>query len=89
MLGKALSRITGLIAPAGERIARDLVERKLAACVQVVPGLTSFYVWEGKLERRAAHVPGEKRGAACRRHSSEHICAGTMLDVDRLPLQRC
>lgn len=31
-------------------IARALVERRLAACVNVVPGVTSFYRWEGKLE---------------------------------------
>lgn len=35
---------------AAERIARGLVERG-AACVNVVPGLTSFYSWEGALER--------------------------------------
>ena len=34
-----------------ERIARALVERRLAACVNVVPGLTSFYRFKGKLER--------------------------------------
>ena len=32
-------------------IAASLVERRLAACVQVVPGMTSFYRWEGALER--------------------------------------
>jgi len=35
----------------GERIARTLVEDKLAACVNVVPGVTSFYFWDGKLNR--------------------------------------
>jgi len=34
-----------------ERIARALVERGLAACVNVVPGVTSFYRWKGKLEK--------------------------------------
>src|SRR4026207_822977 len=34
-----------------ERIARRLVEEKLAACVNVVPGVQSFYRWEGKIER--------------------------------------
>jgi periplasmic divalent cation tolerance protein len=34
-----------------ERIARELVERGLAACVNVVPNLVSIYRFRGKLER--------------------------------------
>jgi periplasmic divalent cation tolerance protein len=34
-----------------ERIAGDLVERGLAACVNVVPGVTSFYRWKGETAR--------------------------------------
>ena len=32
------------------RIARALVERRLAACVNVVPGITSIYSWKGGIE---------------------------------------
>lgn len=35
------------------RIARALVEQRLAACVNVVPGVTSFYRWEGAIHEDA------------------------------------
>ncbi len=34
-----------------ERIAAALVEERLAACVNIVPGATSIYRWEGKIHR--------------------------------------
>ncbi|HEY2445024.1 MAG TPA: divalent-cation tolerance protein CutA [Rhizomicrobium sp.] len=35
---------------AAEKLGRALVERKLAACVNIFPPMTSIYEWEGKLE---------------------------------------
>jgi periplasmic divalent cation tolerance protein len=32
-----------------ERVARHLVELRLAACVQIAPGARSFYHWQGEL----------------------------------------
>jgi len=32
-----------------QRLARTLLERRLAACVQIEPGLLSRYVWNGEL----------------------------------------
>jgi periplasmic divalent cation tolerance protein len=34
--------------PDAHRLASLLLERRLAACVQVEPGLDSHYVWQGK-----------------------------------------
>lgn len=34
----------------GKQIARHLVEHKLAACVNILPGVTSIYSWQGKVE---------------------------------------
>jgi periplasmic divalent cation tolerance protein len=34
-----------------ERIARALVERRLAACVQIVGPMQSVYRWQGAIER--------------------------------------
>lgn len=35
----------------GAELAEKLVESKLAACVQVVPQITSVYFWEGEIQK--------------------------------------
>jgi len=34
-----------------ERVGRTLVERRLCACVNILPGMISHYWWQGALER--------------------------------------
>jgi periplasmic divalent cation tolerance protein len=39
-----------------EIIAASLVEAKLAACVNIVPGLTSVYAWQGNIEKSQEYL---------------------------------
>ena len=39
-----------------ESLAARIVEARLAACVQILPPMTSVYVWEGKLQKDAEHL---------------------------------
>ncbi|HET7850961.1 MAG TPA: divalent-cation tolerance protein CutA [Pseudolabrys sp.] len=34
-----------------EQAGRLIVEKRLAACVNILPGMVSHYWWEGKIER--------------------------------------
>ncbi|VDM46312.1 unnamed protein product [Toxocara canis] len=36
-----------------KQIAREVVTGKLAACVNIIPSVTSVYEWEGKLEEES------------------------------------
>jgi periplasmic divalent cation tolerance protein len=50
-----------------ERAGRTLVERRLAACVNILPGMVSVYRWEGKIERGEEAVMIVKTRAALAR----------------------
>ncbi len=39
-----------------KKIAQDLVTDKLAACVNVVPGVQSFFSWVGKVDTANEHM---------------------------------
>ncbi|MEM5829457.1 MAG: divalent-cation tolerance protein CutA [Candidatus Aenigmatarchaeota archaeon] len=36
-----------------EKVAKDLLKKKLIACASVIPKIKSFYWWEGKIERNS------------------------------------
>lgn len=46
----AIAAVTTTVAslPEAQGLARALLEARLAACVQLEPGLQSFYRWEGR-----------------------------------------
>lgn len=45
-----LAYMTAASAAEAKTIGRALVEDRLAACVNVIPGMVSLYRWEGELE---------------------------------------
>ena len=46
-----LVHITAASAEEAGRIAHDLVDRRLAACANIVPGVRSIYRWKGRIEQ--------------------------------------
>ena len=50
MTDKIVVFSTASSAEEAEKIARVLVEERLAACVNVLPGALSVYRWKGKIE---------------------------------------
>ena len=41
---------------AAEVLAEMLVDARLAACVQILPQMTSVYVWEGGVQKEGEHL---------------------------------
>lgn len=39
-----------------ETLAEKIVEAKLAACVQILPRMTSVYFWEGEVRKEPEHL---------------------------------
>ena len=61
----------------GAAIARRLVEEKLAACVNIVPGLRSVYRWQGQVEEDSevlliAKTRADRSAALCERLVALH-----------------
>ncbi len=61
------ARVVLMTAPdpeVAQRIARTLVEERLAACVNLVPGVRSIYRWQGAVEDDAEILLLAKTGRA-------------------------
>ncbi len=53
MTDKIVILSTGPTVEEAEKIARHLVESRLAACVNIIPGARSIYRWQGAIESAA------------------------------------
>ena len=61
---------------AARAAAEKLVEERLAACVNILPGLTSIYRWEGKIEtsKEVLLIIKTPRGSYSRLESALKAC---------------
>lgn len=69
--------VTAPDAEAGGRLARTLVDERLAACANLVPGVRSIYRWEGRVQEDAEvllviKTTAGREAALCERVSSLH-----------------
>ncbi|MGB9734777.1 MAG: divalent-cation tolerance protein CutA [bacterium] len=39
-----------------EKIARQIIQERFSACINIIPGITSFYVWKGKIIRAKEYL---------------------------------
>jgi periplasmic divalent cation tolerance protein len=76
MTDKIVVMTTCEAADDADRIASSLVEKRLAACVSILPGATSVYRWKGTVERAAEIVVLIK--------TSRALLARVQAEVERL-----
>ena len=91
MTGRVVALCAVGSAEDAERIARALVERRVAACVNVVPGVTSFYRWEGEVARDAEWLLVMKTTAArfeALREAVVELHPYDVPEVVELPIER-
>ena len=65
----------------GARIAKSLLERKLCACVNLVPKVRSFYRWEGAIQDDAEVLLIMKTTKEKLQRLSEHLAEIHSYDV--------
>jgi periplasmic divalent cation tolerance protein len=56
MTNKRIVLTTASSKQESKKIAHELVERRLAACVNIIPKIESVYRWEGKVEEAQEYL---------------------------------
>ncbi|KAJ1295658.1 hypothetical protein BS78_01G239900 [Paspalum vaginatum] len=75
---------------AGNKLAGSIISEKLAACVNIVPGIQSVYWWEGKVQSDAEELLIIKTRESLLDALTEHVKANNEYDVPEviaLPIQ--
>ena len=94
MTNIAISFTTANREKEAKKIARELVEQKIAACVNIIPKIQSFYEWDGEIHDETEYLliiksPKEKvdlvKGFIDKFHSYEVPECITVDVIDALP----
>ncbi len=67
-----------------ETLARKIIESKLAACVQVLPPIKSFYAWKNEIQVESEHLLLIKTLSAKFSELKEFIQANHSYDVPEI-----
>ncbi len=67
-----------------ENLAEKIVTAKLAACVQILPPMTSVYFWEGEVRKEPEHLLLIKTLAANFENLEKFIQANHSYDVPEI-----
>ncbi|XP_062205499.1 protein CutA 1, chloroplastic isoform X1 [Phragmites australis] len=65
----------------GKKLAGSIISEKLAACVNIVPGIESVYWWEGKVQSDAEELLIIKTREALLEPLTEHVKANHEYDI--------
>lgn len=91
MTGARVVLVTAPSPEVGAALGRALVDERLAACVNVIPGLTSIYRWQGQRQEASECLllikTDESRYAALERRLLE-LHPYTVPEVLALPVER-
>ncbi|BAS82682.1 Os03g0186950, partial [Oryza sativa Japonica Group] len=66
---------------AGKKLSQSIISEKLAACVNIVPGIESVYWWEGKVQTDAEELLIIKTRESLLDALTEHVKANHEYDV--------
>ncbi|KAG8073761.1 hypothetical protein GUJ93_ZPchr0006g41511 [Zizania palustris] len=66
---------------AGRKLSQSIISEKLAACVNIVPGIESVYWWEGKVQSDAEELLIIKTRESLLDALTEHVRANHEYDV--------
>jgi periplasmic divalent cation tolerance protein len=74
-----------------EKIAQSLVNEKLAACVNILPGMTSIYSWKDQIECEQEHlliIKTHRHQYAAIESSIRHLHPYELPEIIAVPIDR-